>query len=60
MVNNRVTGQIVDYDGQYLTVKVKYDNRDFILDHAVRTVEVRLNDGLHISAEQRKKDICYL
>lgn len=27
MVNNRVTGQIVDYDGQYLTIKVKYDNR---------------------------------
>ena len=54
-MNNIITGQIVDYDGQHLTVKVKYDNRDFILDHAVRTVEVRLNDGLHISADQRKK-----
>lgn len=55
MVNNRAAGQIVDYDGQYLTIKVKYDNRDFILDHNVRTVEVRINDGICISAEQRKK-----
>ena len=54
-MNKSVTGTITDYDGTYLTVRVKYENRDFILDHNVRTVEVRLNDGIHISAEQRKK-----
>ena len=55
MMKNIITGTVTDYDGTYLTIKAKYDNRDFILDHAVRTVEIRLNDGLHISAEQRKK-----
>ena len=54
-MENRITGIVTDYDGTYLTIKAKYDNRDFIIDHAVRNVEIRINDGLHISAEQRKK-----
>jgi hypothetical protein len=54
-MNQVITGIIYDYDGTYLTIKAKFDNRDFVIDHAVRTVEIRINDGLHISAEQRKK-----
>lgn len=50
-----ITGTVVDYADGVLTIKARFDNRDFITNHAVRTAEIRLNDGVHISAEQRAK-----
>lgn len=52
---NTIKGQIVDYDGEYLKIRARYPNWDFIIDHKVKDVDILLNDGVHISNEQRRK-----
>lgn len=47
-------GEIVDYDGHILTVAVPCEDWDYIVDHKVKTAQVVLDDGIHISAAQNK------
>lgn len=50
-----VTANIVGYDGEVLRVKpIEAIDRE-LLQKQVDTIEIRLNDGREISAEQRKK-----
>ena len=49
-----LTGKIIDYDGEYLTIRVPYGDRDYILDHKVTSCGVTLDDGLHISSAQNR------
>ena len=49
-----VYGSITDYDGEKLTVKVDDVSRE-LLQKQVGEVEIRLDDGRTITAEQRRK-----
>lgn len=47
-------GEIIDYDGHFLTVRTVCDDWDYIVDHKVKTAQVVLDDGMHISSAQNK------
>ena len=52
---NILTGEIVNYDGEYLTVKPSVPIARELMKKQSESVELRLNDNRSISAEQRKK-----
>lgn len=54
MSMENLIGKIIDYDGEYLTIRVPYGDRDYILDHKVTSCGVTLDDGLHISSAQNR------
>lgn len=53
-MNKMLIGTITGYDGAYLTIRVPYGDRDYILDHRVTSCGVVLDDGLHISSAQNR------
>ncbi len=50
-----LTGRIVNFDGAKLTIHADFDNAFELQKKQIRTCEIRLDDGRHISAQQRKK-----
>lgn len=48
-------GRITAYDGEVLTVKVPFYDIEYIKRKSVRNVEVHIEDGRCITADQRKK-----
>ena len=48
-------GRIMAYDGELLTVGVPFYDTDFIMRKNVNNVQVVIEDGRRISADQRKK-----
>lgn len=50
-----VGGRIKSYDGNVLTVDVPFYDVEYIIKKRVRDVQVYIEDGRHISADQRKK-----
>lgn len=52
---NILTGEIISYDGEYLTVKPSIPIARELMKKQSESVELRLNDNRSISAEQRKK-----
>ena len=51
----RVTGEILSADNDVLTIRVRADAQKWFIDHWAKTVEVRIDDGRMITAEQRRK-----
>lgn len=51
----RVNGKILDVNNDVITIRVQADAQTFILDHASKTVEVRIDDGRSITNDQRRK-----
>lgn len=51
----RVTGEILSAVNDVLTIRVRADAQTWCLDHDAKTVEVRIDDGRSITAEQRRK-----
>ena len=51
----RVRGKILSVDNDVITVRVCADAQTWCLDHNTKTVEVRLDDGRTITADQRRK-----
>lgn len=51
----RVRGKILSVDNDVITVRVCADAQTWCIDHNAKTVEVRLDDGRTITAEQRRK-----
>lgn len=51
----RVNGQILSVDNDVLTIRVCADAQTWVWDHNAKTVEVRLDDGRSITADQRRK-----
>ena len=51
----RVNGKILSADNDILTIQVCADAQGYCLEHNAKTVEVRIDDGRTITAEQRKK-----
>lgn len=51
----RVSGQILAVDNDVLTIRVTADAQTWVWDHNAKTVEVRLDDGRSITADQRRK-----
>lgn len=50
-----IKGYISDYDGQALTITAPFSNDYALQKQGITECEVRLDDGRHISADQRKK-----
>lgn len=50
-----ITAKIVQYDGEFLVVKPDEPIERELLQKQVGNIEIRLNDGRTISADQRKK-----
>lgn len=51
----RVTGEILSAENDVLTIRVRADAQTWCIDHGARTVEVRIDDGRGITADQRRK-----
>ena len=51
----RVNGKILDVVNDKITIQVCADAQTWILNHDARTVEVRIDDGRRITADQRRK-----
>lgn len=51
----RVTGEILSAENDVLTIRVRADAQTWCIDHGARTVEVRMDDGRSITADQRSK-----
>ena len=51
----RVQGNILSVDNDVLTIRVCADAQTWVWDHDAKTVEVRIDDGRSITADQRKK-----
>ena len=51
----RVSGQILSVDNDVLTIRVCADAQGWVWNHDAKTVEVRIDDGRSITADQRKK-----
>lgn len=51
----RVQGSILAVDNDTITIRVKADAQGWIFDHNARDIEVRIDDGRRITAEQRRK-----
>lgn len=54
MPDREILGEIVDYDGTYITIRAPWADREYITDHKVRSARVLLDDGMHITARQNK------
>ncbi len=50
-----ILGNIVAYDGSILTVKARFRDTEQMIRKGIHTAQVILEDGRHISLEQRKK-----
>lgn len=50
-----ITGNIVAYDGSVLTVMAPFRDTEKMIRKGIRTAQVILEDGRHISVDQRKK-----
>ena len=51
----RVNGNIVSVNNDLVTIRVCADAQNWCLDHDAKTVEVRIDDGRSITADQRRK-----
>lgn len=51
----RVNGEILTVDNDVITVRVRADAQGWCIDHSAKTVEVRIDDGRCITADQRRK-----
>lgn len=51
----RVSGQILSADNDVLTIRVCADAQGWVWNHDAKTVEVRIDDGRSITADQRRK-----
>lgn len=51
----KIAGKITDYNGQYLTITAPFSDTFSFCKKNIRDCEIRLNDGRHISSDQRKK-----
>lgn len=51
----RVQGKLINVNNDVVTIQVRADAQTFCIDHDVRDVEVRLDDGRSITVDQRKK-----
>lgn len=51
----RVQGKILSAVNDVITIRVNADAQGWCLDHNARTVEVRVDDGRSITADQRRK-----
>lgn len=51
----RVSGQILSVDNDVLTIRVCADAQGWVWNHDAKTVEVRIDDGRSITADQRRK-----
>lgn len=51
----RVQGKILSVNNDVVTIQVCADAQTWCLDHDAKTVEVRLDDGRSITADQRRK-----
>ena len=51
----RVKGEILSAVNDVITIRVCADAQNWCIDHKAKTVEVRLDDGRTITAEQRRK-----
>lgn len=51
----KVCGKILHVENDVITVRVQADAQSWCLDHRARTVELRLDDGRSITADQRRK-----
>ena len=51
----KVLGKILNVQNDVITVRVQADAQSWCLDHDARDVEVRIDDGRTITAEQRRK-----
>ena len=51
----RVQGKILSVDNDVITIQVRADAQGWCLAHGAKTVEVRIDDGRSITADQRRK-----
>ena len=51
----RVSGKILSVDNDTITIRVCADAQGWCFDHDAKTVEVRIDDGRTITADQRRK-----
>lgn len=51
----RVSGKILSAENDIITIQVCADAQSWCIDHEAKTVEVRLDDGRTITADQRRK-----
>lgn len=51
----RVNGQILSAVNDVITIRVCADAERYCLDHSSKTVEIRIDDGRSITADQRRK-----
>jgi hypothetical protein len=51
----RVTGKILSAVNDVITIQVCADAQNWCIDHSAKTVEVRIDDGRSITADQRRK-----
>lgn len=51
----RVIGEILRAENDVLTIRVQADAQTWCIDHAAKGVEVRIDDGRSITADQRRK-----
>ena len=51
----KVVGNILSVDNDIITIQVRADAQGWCLDHNANTVEVRIDDGRSITADQRRK-----
>jgi hypothetical protein len=51
----KVSGTILSAVNDVLTIRVCADAQGYVLDHDAKTVEVRIDDGRSITADQRRK-----
>jgi hypothetical protein len=51
----RVSGKILSVENDKITIQVCADAQTWCIDHNAKTVEVRLDDGRTITADQRRK-----
>ena len=51
----RVIGKILSAENDVITIQVCADAQSWCIDHNAKTVEVRIDDGRTITADQRRK-----
>lgn len=51
----KVTGDILSVNNDVITIRVRADAQTWCIDREARTVEVRIDDGRRITADQRRK-----
>lgn len=55
VIRMELTGNIIAYDGEVITLRVPFRDTEQMIRKGIRTARVVLDDGRHISVEQRKK-----